>query len=497
MLKKIRVFFTSESILTFSLILLAAFIFFWRLGEPAFKDWDESIYGEVSKEILQTGNWLNLQWDGKPWFEKPPLTFWFTALLFRLFGVNEFWARAVSAASAVGITFLTYLIARLVHGRTCGLIAALVLLATFHFVQGGRLLSTDVLLVLFIYSAVYFYLRSRQGDQRWWYLISMSCALAFLVKDFAALAVVPALGLALWLDRRLIETGRSLHFWLSIVVALAIVAPWHIYMYQLHGAAFLNEYFTYHVFNRVVTPIEGHKQPYLFYVSQIMEKFYPWWVFMPFAFFFSVRQAVRGRAPSWILIMLIAVVFAFYTAAQTKLFWYILPLYPSMAVLVGHLFAQIYKLHIGSSAQLSRWIVILLCVGFSYAAIGKIRPYYVKMEDEGSAIKELSLLARKQSTTSHPVLLFSTDGQLFRQGVLFYSGRHVQQATTSDHLVNLRTRYRDYVKLSDLVTDSAHEILLNRKDLAPLLEDYEVQIIAESYDLVYGRISRKVCVTDP
>ena len=50
----------SENILIFPLILFAGFVFFWRLGQPALKDWDEAIYGEVSKEILQSGNWFDL-----------------------------------------------------------------------------------------------------------------------------------------------------------------------------------------------------------------------------------------------------------------------------------------------------------------------------------------------------------------------------------------------------------------------------------------------------
>jgi hypothetical protein len=92
---KIRALLKSEIIIILSLIVFAGFIFFWRLGEPALKDWDEAIYAEVSKEILLTGNWIDLQCDGKPWLEKPPLTLWLTAILYRLFGVNEFWSRGL------------------------------------------------------------------------------------------------------------------------------------------------------------------------------------------------------------------------------------------------------------------------------------------------------------------------------------------------------------------------------------------------------------------
>lgn len=488
---KIRALLQSEIIIVLSLIVLAGFILFWRLGEPSLKEWDEAIYAEISKEILQSGNWIDPQWDGKPWLEKPPLTLWLTAILYRLFGVNEFWSRAVSSASAVGIVILIYLIGKLIHARICGLLASLILLTTFDFIRGGRLLNTDVLLVFFIYSAIYFYLRLRDGDQRWWYLISISCALAFMVKDFAGLITVPVVGLALVLDGQFAATIRSRHFWLSLLVAFMIVAPWHIRMYQLHGHQFIDEYFTYHVFTRAVSAIEGHKGPYSFYLDEIMGKFHPWWVLMPLAVISSIRNWAKGLRPAWVLTLVFAVVLGFYTAVQTKHSWYILPLYPAMALLVGHLLAQIYNLRIRSS-HLLRWAVILLCVGFSYAAIGKIRPYYVKMEDYDLAIKELSLRAsRRQGPTTEPLLVFSTDGQLNRQGVLFYSGRTVRQATTSLSLVNSGKRYQDFFLLSDLVAGGASEILLKRIDVTPLLTDYEIDIIAESGDFVYARIRQK------
>ena len=68
----------------------------------------------------------------------------------------------------------------------------MILLTTFEFVQTARFLSTDVFLLLFIYR----YLRVRNGGQRWWYLVSICCALGFMVKDFAVLVAPAAIAVA-------------------------------------------------------------------------------------------------------------------------------------------------------------------------------------------------------------------------------------------------------------------------------------------------------------
>ena len=172
-------------------VIVAAIVLFYRLGDPALKNWDEGIYAEIGKEILQTGDWLTLHWNNANWFEKPPLTFWIMAAFFRLFGANEFSARAVSALAGVGVVAVIYGIGKLQRGPVAGLIAALIVLTTFQFVQMSRLVFTDVPLVFFIYLAIYGYLRVRNGDRRWWYVVSVSCALGFMVKSFASLFAPP------------------------------------------------------------------------------------------------------------------------------------------------------------------------------------------------------------------------------------------------------------------------------------------------------------------
>src|SRR5919107_1706872 len=78
---------------------VAAVVLFVKLGANSLAAWEEAIYAQVSKEMARGGDWLTPHWAYRPWFEKPPLFMWLTALFYRLFGVDEFWARAPSALS--------------------------------------------------------------------------------------------------------------------------------------------------------------------------------------------------------------------------------------------------------------------------------------------------------------------------------------------------------------------------------------------------------------
>lgn len=475
----------SSSLLLFLLVIVvAAIVLLCSLGVPALKNWDEAIYAEIAKEILQSGDWLTLHWQQANWFEKPPLTFWLMSGLFRVFGVSEFSARAVSALAGVGLVAVIYSTGKLQRGVASGLIATLILLTTFQFVQMSRLVNTDVLLVFFIYLAIFGYLRVRNGDRRWWYVVSISCALGFMVKSFASLFAPAAIAFALVVDRRLSETLKTKSFWFSILAGVAIVVPWHAAMIYRHGSAFLKEYFYYHVWSRTVTALEGHSGAYWFYFREIWAKLHPWWSIAPLAVVFNAWLIKRNRSPA-VVLALSVFVFVFYTAAQTKLPSYILPVYPALALLISDLFTWFWD-------QRRRWIrvaVILLCVSFAYEGIGKIRSYYVRIEEEDEAVKELASLAAAKD--SSPVLIvYSRTGEFDPQSALFYSNKHVRQATSGNTRV-AGTLYHNNQPLADAVGEQPTGIILAKDDVEPLLADYTIEIVGQSHKLVYARIRRK------
>ena len=57
-------------------------------------DKTEARYAEIARIMYETNNWITPQIDyGVPFWAKPPLNTWLSALSMKVFGVNEFAVR--------------------------------------------------------------------------------------------------------------------------------------------------------------------------------------------------------------------------------------------------------------------------------------------------------------------------------------------------------------------------------------------------------------------
>ena len=199
--------------------LLAAALILPGLGKASLKDWDEAIYSQVSKEIVQSGDWLTLHWGHQLWFEKPPLLMWGTAVFYRVFGINEFSSRIVSALAGIALACLTCAIGTRLYGTAAGIFSGVILLTGSEFLFRARFGTTDVLLTLFTFLAIYAYLHLKEGDDRWWYLAWFSAALAVMTKGAAAVIVPAVIGLSVLLDGILWRVLRNRTFWEGFGIA--------------------------------------------------------------------------------------------------------------------------------------------------------------------------------------------------------------------------------------------------------------------------------------
>lgn len=478
-------------ILLFVLLLLAAFVCYWHLGTRTLADWDEAIYAQVAKEAARGGHWLTLHWAGQPWFEKPPLYVWTTALLFRLFGVSEFWARAASAAAGVGVVAVTYALGRAIYGRRVGLWGACVLLTSYQFLFFARFGTTDVLLTLFIYLALYGYVRLSARGPRWWYLIWAACALAFMVKGAAGLVAPATVGLALCFERDRRAPLRTREFWCGCLLALLIVAPWHVLMYARHGRAFVAEYVGYHTLARMTTALEGHEGSYFYYVGRLVDGFFPWVLLVPAVIIAGLKRRGANPPGGRVLWLLCALVFVLYTLARTKIAWYIVPLYPALALLVAAFTARVYDRY--RARPFARRAVVAACA--LLAVVGALYSFLLLRAHERAEnpVAQLARQAARDDASAHDALLLLSDGGAFaRPAALFYSDRPVRQTYLADRPADQSApRYFAPEELSAVTSIAPQPVILRRADAARLAGAYDMQVRAEAGPLLYGTIRRK------
>ena len=73
-----------------------------------------------------------MTWNGYPFFHRPPLYFWLTALTYHVIGINELAARLWAALFGFGVVRLTFILGLRLRSWAVGTGAALLLLGFDH-----------------------------------------------------------------------------------------------------------------------------------------------------------------------------------------------------------------------------------------------------------------------------------------------------------------------------------------------------------------------------
>lgn len=327
------------------LTLLSATLFFYRLGSFTLTDVDEGVFAAATQEMVKTGDWITPHYDGVNHYDKPILFYWLMATAYAIFGVNEFAARFWSALLGVGLVLMTFLFAKRFGGIKLGLISVVILATSLEMVLLAHAAVTDMTLTFFMTGALYaFFLALDVQDpvqSRSWYLTSGSAmALAVLTKGPVG-AVIPLLiigpfllAIGKWRSaitfKRLLGVGA---------VFFLIAAPWYLMQLSINGWEFVEAFILKHNIGRYTGVISGHSGPWFYYLVVLLIGFFPWISFLPAAILAQIPKRLAAQSASdqlgFFLLIWFAVIFLFFSLAQTKLPNYVAPLFPAASTLVA------------------------------------------------------------------------------------------------------------------------------------------------------------------
>ena len=354
-----------ELLLIFGLLLAALVLYTINLGNLPLRDWDEGTVAQVAKEIYlsspQQLRWLfPTLWD-QPYWNKPPLIHNLMALVYSFVGVNEFSSRIVGASLTACSVPLLYCLGReLFIPRYCAIFSALVYLTTLPVVRHGRLAMLDGAVLCFQILAFWCVLRSRR-DLRWSLGVGISFGLICLSKGWMMGLLLGAIAFLflVWDTPRLLS---SLYLWLGLVLGTLPVIIWQTIQWLHYGEHFLNTALVGQSLERIYIPVEGHSAPVWYYLLELLKYPYPW-IFLSF---FGLRLAWQNRNWSWAKLILLwsGVYFVVVSSMMTKLPWYILPIYPALALAAGVALAEVKSLPSYRSYPYS-WIVFFGLLGLA------------------------------------------------------------------------------------------------------------------------------------
>ncbi len=172
------------------IIIVSSLLFIPFIGNVHLFDWDEINFAESAREMIVTGDYINVRIDFKLFWEKPPLFIWMQVLSMKIFGINEFAARFPNAVAGIITLLVLFNIGTKHFSKNFGLIWVFVyagsLLPHFYFKSG----IIDPWFNLFIFLGIYFFIRylyEKKNRIKFILLSSVAIGLGTLTKGPVAL----------------------------------------------------------------------------------------------------------------------------------------------------------------------------------------------------------------------------------------------------------------------------------------------------------------------
>lgn len=204
--------------------LVAALLFIPFIGIVHLFDWDEVNFAESAREMIVTGDYLNIHAFFMSFSEKPPLFLWMQVLSMKIFGVNEFAARFPNAICGIITLLVLFNIGRKLYDVKFGLIWVVVyacsILSFFYFKSG----IIDPWFNLFIFLGIYFYVRAVNDTvlkRESWFVVASAVAigLAVLTKGPVALLVFGLVAIVISVVKKFLGIN-----WKNLLLYTGIVA---------------------------------------------------------------------------------------------------------------------------------------------------------------------------------------------------------------------------------------------------------------------------------
>lgn len=342
---------------------------------------DEPRFAAIAREMAETGDWVTPRLHGKPWFEKPILYYWAAAVQYRLWGDTEIAARLPSAVAATAASLAIGWLAWRLYGWGAAQIVLLLFPATVAAIGFARAATTDMLfsasLALALVAAARIVKpagalaaddatiyagakpppRSRALTELFWRAgFGGALGLAALAKGPAALILAGG-SAGLWaLTTRRWRDAFALANPAAILVFALVALPWYV-LCAVRNPEFVDVFIISHNFQRFLTPVFQHEQPFWFFGPILLLGLVPWTPLLVAVARDGIALLRSGRwmsSPSFFIACWVIFPVLFFSASKSKLPGYVLPAIPPLALLLARSLSK----GLAQRDPLTRWLLV-------------------------------------------------------------------------------------------------------------------------------------------
>ena len=347
----------------FSLLVISLVLWLIFLGNSPLRDWDEGTVAQVAREIwrapLGSMHWLYPTLAGEPYYNKPPLMHLLIAWTYSIGGVNEWTTRLPGAVlTALGVPLL-YLVGCLLFNQSLpALFAALVYLTMLPVVRHGRLAMLDGTTITFFLLLLFCLLKARQ-NRRYALGVGFCLGLITLTKGMTVLLLGAIACLFMIADRQF-ALLTSPYLLVGMFLGNAPAIAWFAAQWQHYGENFFQVNFQAQTFDRLTQSVEGHSGSPWYYLIELLKYSFPWLLFLPGGFYLAWKK----RHTTWGCLIIIGTIvyLGSISLMRTKLPWYIMPVYPFLALAIGAKLSEIWQY---GHFRVRSWTIFLAIIAFA------------------------------------------------------------------------------------------------------------------------------------
>lgn len=331
-----------------------------------FFDWDESIYAQVGKEMIQNRSIIPL-WQGQNWLDKPPLVplFYGAVMKFTPFIQPEISTRlSTFYLSVIVLALIYFLYFKVIKEQWLSTFIVIATSLNPIFLQRAQVLNVDIFLLLGWLGYILFYRNI---------FISL-IFLAIAVYSKSAIGFYPAAIFGVYLSyqfiTRKIDAQKFIKEINKIVFQILFISLWYVWMYVSFGNEFLYKHFYESHIKRVTSSIEFHFGKRTFYIDILFEEYGKYVLFSILGFgttiYLWLKKKISDKAVLYCLFLLPW--FLFLNLTKTKIFWYGHPYIPQFIFLMS------FWLIIFKKARLIYLTIIIALIGIL------LNNYFVKQK---------------------------------------------------------------------------------------------------------------------
>lgn len=311
-----------------------------ELSIPAM-DRDEARYAQATKQMMETGDYLDIRFGDTVRYVQPAGIYWLQALATQPFGGPEapIWAfRIPSLISALASVLLLAWFGTRIASPAVGVSAALILAASVSLLAEAHFAKIDATLLLAVLAAQIALAFSIEGKDKPKFIgwpLAFWCALAAgaLLKGPIIIAVCGLTAVAYCWWNRNFKALLRLRPLLGLAVFAALVAPWLVAITLKTKGEFLSVAIGKSIGGKLAGTSDRHAGPPGYHLALLMLTFFPGVVLAGLGAAFAwknrtqrmARYLVAWIVPAWVLFELV----------PTKLPHYTLPVFPALALLAA------------------------------------------------------------------------------------------------------------------------------------------------------------------